>query len=71
MSEFEAYCASAEAYAQRHPTQRRGQAFFNLLNRIRPELAHVVWGTGRDPFGDDGTLPDFLAFVQSRMDGAT
>jgi hypothetical protein len=47
--------------------QRKGQAFFNVLYEMEPELAHRVIGTDADPFYDDGKLPDFLLRVAEEL----
>lgn len=42
---------------------RTGQAAFNLLSRVRPEIAFLVQGSEFDPFQDDARLSDFYDFV--------
>lgn len=42
---------------------RRGQAYFNVLHDVRPDLARQVRGTIKDPFYDDRRVPKFLAWV--------
>ena len=42
---------------------RRGQAFFNVLLELEPELAHRLEETADDPFSNDGNLPGFLLRV--------
>lgn len=40
----------AQAYARQSGNQRYGQAMFNHLCTVRPELAERVRGTDKDPF---------------------
>lgn len=42
---------------------RKGQAFFNVLREMEPELANGLNGTADDPFYNDGKLPRFLLRV--------
>ena len=43
---------------------RYGQIAFNMLNDVRPDLAHVVRGTNADPFYCNKTRdPRFLLFI--------
>lgn len=44
-------------------SQRRGQAYFNVLHDIDPSLAKSICGTGLDPFYNDKRLPAFLSHV--------
>lgn len=61
---FAAYIAEVERHARYSPYLRRGQAYFNVLSEVDPELARSVAADGRlDPFYDDSKLPAFLNFV--------
>ena len=42
---------------------RSGQALFNLLARIRPDISEMLRGSDMDPFHRDERLPDFYDFV--------
>lgn len=42
---------------------RAGQAVFNLLYVVRPDLAEMVRGSDFDPFHKDENLPDLYDFV--------
>lgn len=55
----------ARRYRDAHPMQRVGQAWFNYLHQVRPDLADMVRGDSRDPFHDDGRLSAFLEFVEA------
>jgi len=43
---------------------RKGQAAFNTLAVLHPDIAESIRGTGFDPFYDDKRLHDFLEYVQ-------
>lgn len=45
------------------PDQRNGQAAFNALATVRPDLAEVVRGSLVDPFYRDELLPEFYEFL--------
>ena len=42
---------------------RTGQAAYNLLDTVRPDLSFMVAGSDIDPFHDDSRLPLFYDFV--------
>lgn len=46
---------------------RRGQAFFDVLSELEPELAERLTGTADDPFYDDSKLPAFLLRVAEEL----
>ena len=46
---------------------RRGQAFFDVLSELEPELAERLTGTADDPFYDDSKLPAFLLRVAGEL----
>lgn len=61
---FTDFCRAAADYADHYPVGwRAGQATFNLLVRVRPDLAEMVRGSDFDPFYDDARLPLFYDFV--------
>ena len=43
--------------------ERKGQAAFNALHELDPELADMVRGSKVDPFYKDDRLPEFLREV--------
>lgn len=45
-----------EAYHKAYPEQRKGQAFFNVLHHMYPEVANKLRGTDKDPFYRDELL---------------
>jgi len=42
---------------------RSGQYAFNLLVKVRPDIAELLRGSDFDPFHDDSRLPAFYSFV--------
>ena len=48
------------------PTLRRGQAFFNALRRLRPDLAEQLRTSGSDPFYNDAQIPMATAWLRER-----
>jgi hypothetical protein len=59
------YLARCEAIKAEHPEWRRGQVYFNELNRINPGLADYIRTTPGDPFYKDDNLQPFLVIVWS------
>jgi hypothetical protein len=55
-------------YDTHYPVLRWGQAYFNVLVEMAPNLAMLVRRDADrlDPFYDDTKLDDFVAFVQER-----
>lgn len=46
------------------PYLRYGQAFFNALLRLHPELAEEIRATSIDPFHNNSNIPKAMAYVQ-------
>jgi hypothetical protein len=63
------FCKAAEREFLAHPTLRRGQAYYNILHEMYPEIARCIVGTERDPFYDDAILDDFCTFVYETLTG--
>lgn len=49
---------------QSHPSERAGQAAFNALHVMRPDLSERVRSTDLDPFYSGDRLADFFGFVE-------
>jgi hypothetical protein len=60
LNELIAYTAR---YRREHPEQRIGQAAFNAVCKVEPEVANLVRATDLDPFYRDERLPAFWAEV--------
>jgi hypothetical protein len=46
---------------------RKGQAYFNALHEVHPELADEIRGGNLDPFYQDKRIDEFLAWVKTRL----
>ena len=43
---------------------RKGQALFNLLSEIRPDLSEQIRGTDKDPFYIESNHPNWKRFIE-------
>jgi hypothetical protein len=64
MFDFQTYMRHVIAYSK---TQRRGQAYFNALYDIAPEIANRIRGTEFDPFHDDSRIVPFLSQLEKEI----
>lgn len=55
------YWAKVDEYNLQNPQQRQGQAAFNVLMMVRPDLSEQIRGTRLDPFYKMST--DFMDFI--------
>jgi hypothetical protein len=55
-------------YRAAHPEQRMGQAYFNALHEVDPDIANSARGSAIDPFYNDAVMPEFMTFVAVRYD---
>lgn len=53
----------AQAMVRDQPELRRGQAFFNALYRLDPELANHLCTTAVDPYYQDDRIPYFCIAI--------
>lgn len=68
MKEFMEYLKAVFTYmARHHGRYRSGQAYFNVLSDMRPDLAERFTGKEFDPYYDDTKIPAFLTSVCSLM----
>lgn len=65
---YAAYLETVGWHLRQHPTLRWGQAHFNVLHDVHPDLSARVHNTELDPFYLDERIPQFLAFVSSNWD---
>jgi len=49
---------------KKHKDYRKGQAFFNSLHRLYPDVANKIRGTDKDPFYIDEKVNECIAFVK-------
>lgn len=67
MSAYTDFCALVAHYRAENPAQRDGQAHFNLLHELHPEIADEIRSTPIDPFHVDAALPAFHTFVDALL----
>jgi hypothetical protein len=66
---FSEYVAMvADAFQNKANHYRNGQAAFNTLYAVHPQLAEQVHNTDIDPFYDDDVLPDFYEWVNDHWE---
>lgn len=68
MATFADFMTACRANKRRHPEWRGGQAAFNTLREIRPELAEELRGTEFDPFYRDELVGAFFGQVAARWE---
>jgi hypothetical protein len=56
--------------SEENPLWRSGQACFNALLEVRPDLAERMRGTDADPFYVQGRVGEALAWIADNWDGA-
>jgi hypothetical protein len=64
MYTFEEYLAVAKT-TTKHPSLRKGQAYYNALHSMHPVLARQICGGDLDPYHDDNLIPAFLSYVEA------
>ena len=68
---FNQYLTGANAaYVQTNGGLRYGQALYNHIFEVAPQIAYKI-PDELDPFYDDDIVPAFLNFVQDRWDVLT
>jgi len=60
---FRQYFEQANRRFLARPGERLGQAYFNALQDVRPDLAAKVRANGLDPFYEDERLSAFLSYL--------
>jgi hypothetical protein len=68
--DLQTYYTRVREYQEQNPELRRGQALFNVLHDIRPDLAEMVRGTDIDPFYAQPDDHRIQAFTQWMFDRA-
>ena len=63
--ELKELCQSATVYIAHNRYMRMGQALFNTLRELHPEIADDVRDSSNncDPFYDDSKIPAFFNFI--------
>jgi len=67
---FADFVVAADTYTYSDMPQewRKGQGVFNLLCKIRPDLAEMIRGSDFDPFYRDERLPAFYSYLCRHWD---
>jgi hypothetical protein len=60
---FQQYLTEVSVMLARHPEYRYGQACFNTLHNVRPDISERLRSTSVDPFYDDQIAGEFLLAV--------
>jgi hypothetical protein len=68
---YSAYLYRVEAYIKENPSQRLGQAMFNVLRDFDDDAQRSVHGGPLDPFHRREVVPDFLAWLQARWNAVS
>ncbi len=65
--DFAAYCTAVAKELRDQPSGYRvGQAAFNVLHDLSPELANAVRSTELDPFYEDQKLGEFYNWLADK-----
>lgn len=64
--EFQIFLVTALHLKEDNPSYRNGQAYFNALYALHPEIADTYRGGSLDPFYSDTVLPRFLTDLHAR-----
>lgn len=71
MITLEQYMKHYAEYSRAHPMQRAGQAAFNVLHELEPDIANEIRGDNNlDPFYRDSRLVPFTNWLVNRLDMA-
>jgi hypothetical protein len=63
MVTFEDYFKATVAAMKRYPSWRPGQAYFNTLVSLRPDISKELETSILDPYYNDSRIPAFLEAV--------
>lgn len=63
---YEEFATEARAVPE---NVRPGQHAYNVLNRVRPDIAKEITNSLVDPFHNDARLPQFMWFVRELWSG--
>ena len=67
---FQEYMQRVDEYVSDYPDWRFGQALYNVLGLVRPDLAHELTGSPLDPFYKNPTeVMPFFSWLAARWDG--
>jgi hypothetical protein len=64
------YVEEVSKHLHKEPSLRQGQAAFNVLQKMHPDLADKILRTPIDPFYNDDCLLAFYMFVCEQLETA-
>lgn len=65
---FDEYLLETWASQRANPQYRAGQAYFNTLYHVRPDISERIRGGPLDPFHRNERITDFLECVMGDWD---
>jgi hypothetical protein len=65
---YEEFLAFVEKYEKAVVQWSFGQAYFNILTSVRPQLAELIRGTIHDPYHKDVVSDQTHEYVKSKWD---
>lgn len=68
MNDYYEYVEEVSKCLHAEPSLRQGQAAFNVLQRMHPDIADRILRTSIDPFYDDDRLLAFYMFVCEQLE---
>lgn len=64
---FSEFQKAWEDRLQTHKDERYGQAAFNVLHELCPNLAKEICGTDSDPYYLNSAIPRFLSYICEKL----
>ena len=63
---YDKFLQLVEKYQKSVKDWRYGQAYFNILSSVRPELAELIRGSMYDPFHKDEVSDQIHTYIKSK-----
>lgn len=60
---FNEFCVYYATYRRTQAAQREGQALYNALRNVRPELEHLIWNGPLDTFNNGTKVPELWTWI--------
>lgn len=64
--DYDKFLQLVEKYQKSVKDWRYGQAYFNILSSVRPELAELIRGSMYDPFHKDEVSDQIHTYIKSK-----
>ncbi len=65
---YEEFLVVVDKYEKAVSDWRSGQAYFNILTSVRPQLAEMIRGTIHDPYHKDSVSEQTHQYIKSKWD---